>query len=1101
MGEHGVIDRIEATTAYVQGRLYGNYTTAGGNVRLWLMSNVKISVRGGVWEDLGNRDIADRNTKPMIHIETAKSPHVAQLTVRFAETHVAQFVNCYDYVADGFTIDYMANKTNPWHDDNNPVGENPVAYGVRVANSQGGVTRNMRGRHLRHIVDHLCLPASSFSAFSYLRSGLSPVGIGASIACRAENCFSHGASSAPLGTHDGTIGCIFTGNTVVQPRTTAWAFRGVNHMMSGNRDEGAVTVFRGFIGSNWIGPPAEAATRGIAVRDHTSVNPRGSLLTLNDGAESFRVDGWTLMFTTDADPEVSPQRIVWLKNGGDVSISNLTIEARREITIGELCLIEGTNDATIRLEGGSMLDYSGTGQITTMFKNLGTGDCTHMVRNMSAHRVPDQSQFVMSLFTDRAPAVGSHVRQSRIVGLWSQEQVAPDRATVLAAYVSPDCNAISYRDGNALITLLRDATGTALSMADGSDWAPPHGTLNPRQFGTLGGGDDTTIVAACHGWANIKKLPVAYTGIAQVQVQSNALIPMQTSTDFAGCVIKAVDGIRPAPNTWSMSTAREMFVVTDPDTPLNTSTITPTAANMAEGSRVPSADFFTLPGYASIEVASGQPDTITDRQHTGVTGYLQPFRISAEGQSVNPLARNLAASTSIIAKWRAMPVSGHMTIRGAVIDLSTMNNQKVFVVQRNDTSVENISFTGWNAMPAFHAHALLRFEDCCDIAIRDVTGSALDNDPDSSSYIISASSVVEADVENCHFVDGWGAIGTNQIDGWRVTNSTLNRLDAHNGGGNIIVSNCTFKDIGVVLGWGWGSLQISDCKLINCPALQSRYDYDGAWFMGSVVIDGVTVQSVNFTQTVLDWSTLPIGSRAGLSINLPGSIVVQNVTGQRRPGAATETRNIVPLSVTVDPAAAAVVAPQSVSVRNVANPNAAEVNNRWPALDLNAAGGVPTEFRLEGIAARAKTSNVARATFLVPAVTGGRSPTGAPVNLRATSCDKLSISAPDAGSSSFEINGCEVGRVQTGNRFVSISGCTLTDPAFFSPETVAPIGGTMAGTALYTSVMSSNVLAAGFDFSNVAALSGVAIRAATSPTLPAGATKATAFTGWLAAGF
>lgn len=471
MGEHVVIDRIEGTSVRVHGRLYGDYTP-GASLRLWLLRNRSIRIRGGIWVDQGNRDVANRNTAPMIHIEAAKGPVVEDMDVRFAESHVVQFANCYDYVADGFTTDYMANKTNSWHNDDNPVGENPVAYIVRVANSQAGVVRDFRGRHLRHVVDHLCLPASSFSSFSYLRDNPAdhPIGIGATIACRVEGCFSQGASSAPIGTHDGTIGCIFSNNTVIQPRTTAWALRGVNHVMQGNRDEGAVNGIRAFIGSNWIGPPRQAQSRGLVVRNHTSVNLRGNGVILNDGADSVRIDGWTIIFTTDADPEVSPQRIVWMKNGGDVAISNLTIEARRQISIGEFARIEGTNDSTLRIEGGSWLDYHGAGQITTLINNIGTGDCTHMIRNASAHRVPDQSQFVQSLYTGRAPKAGSHIRQSRIVGIWSQEQVAPSRAAMLAnGYVSPEVTTLSFMEDGYKVDLGRNVAGH-VTLTDGSVW-------------------------------------------------------------------------------------------------------------------------------------------------------------------------------------------------------------------------------------------------------------------------------------------------------------------------------------------------------------------------------------------------------------------------------------------------------------------------------------------------------------------------------------------------------------------------------------------------------------------------------------------------------
>ncbi len=1088
-GEHAVVFRVDHDTNIIQllQPLRFSYNLGAG-FRIARMKRASIDI-SGLRLDTNTNAAQDDARLHLLYIQNAVAPRVENISSHYFGGDVVSFYGCHQPNTSGFT--------GYWGQDQS-VGDVGGRYLIRNTNSGHGIHIGHYCQNARHLIDFL---ASNSAGQAHLNDTVSANmnGAGTCRVHRVTDCIAKGMTSASFSSHDGTEDIVFENCVSESPRNTSFGLRGSGNKIIDCTSINANIDIRVFVHNRYRVSGA-AVSRNHLVQGFVSENAKSMVVRTNVGTEGFTVRDLEVRYTA----EYSGTGALLLRADRETKAVFDGVRISGVFSIDDLVRVNevaaGTR-AEITLANVDIVGDPSNPDIQSIVRADGDGEVFYSVRNVRA-RKGDSGQLIVQRTRGSADiAVGSHVRDSAIFGIWSEDTTAPDRATVAAAYVSPDCNAISYRDGNALITLLRDATGTALSMADGSDWAPPHGVLNPRQFGTLGSGDDTTIVRACHVWANSKKLPVAYTGIEQVQVQSNALIPMQTSTDFAGCVIKAVGGIRPSPNTWSMSTAREMFVVTDPGTPLNTSTITPTAGNMAEGSRVPSADFFTLPGYAAIEVANGQPDTITDRQHVGVTGYLQPFRISAEGQSVNPLARNLAASTSINAKWRAMPLSGHLTIRGAVIDLSTMNNQKVFVVQRNDTSVESISFTGWNAMPAYHAHALLRFEDCCDITIRDVTGSALDNDPDSSSYIVSASSVAEVDLENCHFVDGWGAIGTNQIDGWRVHNCTLNRLDAHNGGGNIIVSDCSFKDIGVVIGWGWGSLQITNCRLINCPALSSRADYDGAWFMGSITIDGMAVQSVNFTQTILDWSTAPIGSKAGLSINLPGAIVVQNITGQRRPGAGTETRNIVPLSVTVDPAAAAVVSAQSVAVRNITNPNAAEVNNRWPALDLNAAGGVATEFRLEGIAARAKTSNAARATFLVPAVTGGRSPTGAPVNLRASNCDKLSISAPDAGSSSFEIDGCEVGRVQTGNRFVAISGCTFTDPAFFSPETIAPIGGTMAGTALYTSVMCSNVLAAGFDFSNVAALSGVAIRAATSPTLPAGATKATAFTGWLAAGF
>lgn len=94
---------------------------------------------------------------------------------------------------------------------------------------------------------------------------------------------------------------------------------------------------------------------------------------------------------------------------------------------------------------------------------------------------------------------------SRIVGALQPSSGLPrylTRAAAIAATVAAPVLSIAVQHGGMVLDYVRDATGTALTTADGGTWSPA-GVPTPQHWGALGDNvqDDTTYIQAAIDWA------------------------------------------------------------------------------------------------------------------------------------------------------------------------------------------------------------------------------------------------------------------------------------------------------------------------------------------------------------------------------------------------------------------------------------------------------------------------------------------------------------------------------------------------------------------------------------------------------------------------
>ena len=494
-GEPFVIWRAEAGTSgsprtdlIVRKPLNFTYRLAA-NCRVWLLRTTPIEVMAGNIEDGNPRDPGNPAYQPMIHIEAAQYPRVTGLVTEYSGAHAVQFLQCYEPVFKEFRLGYIANQNNPWHTSG------LARYGARFVNcAKAQVSDGMAG-HVRHVVDFLSL---DYTGFSYLKpdASLHPIGSGASMDCTVTDVLSWGATAPPFSTHDGTFRIKFANCHAIKPASWGFASRGVGHVFDGCSDTDANGLIHCFVGGRYIGR-GTAITRDISVRNHTSINPRGmALVKVNDGCQSVMLANMVVRFTEDGTGLL--QRIADIRTAADVSISGLRLDIRRPQGMDELFKISGTGvGGVIRWTDSEVIDWTGTDTITNIIDNAGPA-YLHMIGGVRAYRADTQGQLIGALWTGTAPAAGSHIRDSRIVGLWSEDEVAPDRATVLAGYVSLDRSVVSFRAGDEVISLVRKTGGTAATFADGSTWEAEGPVISPLSYGAVGDGttNDTDAIIA-----------------------------------------------------------------------------------------------------------------------------------------------------------------------------------------------------------------------------------------------------------------------------------------------------------------------------------------------------------------------------------------------------------------------------------------------------------------------------------------------------------------------------------------------------------------------------------------------------------------------------
>ena len=196
------------------------------------------------------------------------------------------------------------------------------------------------------------------------------------------------------------------------------------------------------------------------------------------------------------------------------------------------------------------------------------------------------------------------------------------------------------------------------------------------------------------------------------------------------------------------------------------------------------------------------------------------------------------------------PSKNAITIKGGIFDCTGVNNARLFVTARNNTTLDGIKCIRTDS-PLNTSNNIFYFDKCCDITYKNMKPLG-QNSSGTGTYGISGDGAVNLTLDNVSAVVGWGSTGTNYVNGLNVIGGYLSRVDVHFMGENIEVNKTQLKGLNIQVGIGGGYLKVKDVSVVLGKDPQRnivdanrliymRPDYGSTW-KGEIDIDGVNIR-------------------------------------------------------------------------------------------------------------------------------------------------------------------------------------------------------------------------------------------------------------------
>lgn len=603
--------------------------------------------------------------------------------------------------------------------------------------------------------------------------------------------------------------------------------------------------------------------------------------------------------------------------------------------------------------------------------------------------------------------------------------------------------------------------------------------------------DDTLHVLAVHTFANLIGYTVSYEGLKKIAIQADAQIPVKTSVDFANAEIVVLGGVVADP---SFSDFNEMFLVSDDDCPLVTVTGAVTSTNLTKGAMFPTLGLFNGHGYALLECALQVPN----RDKTGTQNYTQSFKVNRNGRVSLPLSTDASAHAAAITVKYRKTSKKRLKIENVHVREGTWNNQRIFKIERCNVEVNGFTLLQEADGTFDNVCELVCILDASDIDINRYVTTGRPTTGSEGSYSLAIYGGADIYVDRMNALTGWGATGTNNINGLHFTRSILNRVDVHSSGHNVTADDCDLHEAGMVYGWGGGVWSLKNSRLHRCSGISTRQDYGGTFFGDIVVADVETENNFTSTYRLVDLETNPLG--ASTPVSAPQTISIHNV--KRTGKASANNAEFIPVALKIRGATDVVYAPSSVTVRNVTCFPLWRFGLRLDTRNME--GNLLTSTMMLEVSGVYPDTSATSTTGILDFASIRTPTTAVRCTVRAADADNIHIQNTSQANLDIKLTNVGVNGVATDlaaptQPVVLLNGCTLRTAA--SGYTNAPIGGNSVSPSAHTVLKDCDIHAVAFDLSRIGAAIGNTVRnGANQPLLPSGVTNTLLFTGWRATG-
>lgn len=365
--------------------------------------------------------------------------------------------------------------------------------------------------------------------------------------------------------------------------------------------------------------------------------------------------------------------------------------------------------------------------------------------------------------------------------------------------------------------------------------------IKPTMFGATNdiAVDSTEFIRSAHNIANRLNLPVSYSGLSTVAIQSDARIIVNTSVDFSGCDIHVLNGITDTPY-WDDS-VRQMFIIRDVERIIRN--ISLNSSELVEG-----ATKLTVPD----NVTDGFLLINSDKQignRVGYSGRLyfkQPLSINRGGILIYPLSEDLT-TYNVTATYYAERKNKWIEITGLNADISTFNNQCLLKIERNYVRLSKFALNASSNEMIKSINYMIWTNHVTHFVFEDSVVVAPESIDNTSTYGLVLNYTSHVTLRNLtgQGKNSWGFQGSIFVSGLTAEKCDFGRMDCHEGLFNWTIKSSSIRRSGLRYGWGGGYLEMSDIDVFdNTPTLVARADYDNH-FNGSISLRKIRIHLKN----------------------------------------------------------------------------------------------------------------------------------------------------------------------------------------------------------------------------------------------------------------
>lgn len=370
--------------------------------------------------------------------------------------------------------------------------------------------------------------------------------------------------------------------------------------------------------------------------------------------------------------------------------------------------------------------------------------------------------------------------------------------------------------------------------------------VNYEMFGAIGDGitDDGKAIYNAHVFANANKLPIIANGSKTYFIKEIEEIPIKTNVNWNGAHFIIDEG----------TNTKSVFK-------LESSKVTVTDVSNIE-INMKTRIISQLAGYGNclVHVKNLNKNQYIRKGSNANGGEYQAdlFRIDNKGTLLNDVMWDFDSITEIelftIDKEQLILENGHFTSIENTSEVDTApyyyrgiecRRSNVLIRNCSHNNINNVDELGGPSLGFFY------FWGCANINIENITLNPRFTRyySESSSRPGTARGSYEIRFDKCCNIiidkvtvdnfntDYWGCHTSNYCKDMIVINSTLNRIDAHQGIYNLTVRDCILGHQGVRV-VGKGSLILDNCTVYSDSCLTLRSDYGSTW-EGSISLTNI----------------------------------------------------------------------------------------------------------------------------------------------------------------------------------------------------------------------------------------------------------------------